>query len=84
MKDDKVYLTDEGFLELEEELNELKNVKRPEVIKALKICSLGDKKKQYNCSCDECPYQLYAFNESESKGTNCDEEMMKDALEYLS
>ena len=36
MKDDKVYLTDEGFLELEEELNELKNVKRPEVIKALK------------------------------------------------
>ena len=26
MKDNKVYLTDEGFLELEEELNELKNV----------------------------------------------------------
>ena len=36
MKDNKVYLTDEGFLELEEELNELKNVRRPEVIKALK------------------------------------------------
>lgn len=36
MKDNKVYLTDEGFLELEEELQELKNVKRPEVIKALK------------------------------------------------
>lgn len=49
---------------------------KDEVIKALKICSLGDKKKQYNCSCDECPYQF--------KGTNCDEEMMKDALEYLS
>ena len=43
MKDDKVYLTDEGFLELEEELNELKNVKRPEVIKALKEArALGD------------------------------------------
>lgn len=28
MKDNKVYLTDEGFLELEEELQELKNVKR--------------------------------------------------------
>ena len=43
MKDDKVYLTDEGFLELEEELNELKNVKRPEVIKALKEARvLGD------------------------------------------
>ena len=43
MKDDKVYLTDEGFLELEEELNERKNVKRPEVIKALKEArALGD------------------------------------------
>ena len=36
MSDEKVYLTDEGFLELETELNELKNVKRPAVIKALK------------------------------------------------
>lgn len=40
---DKVYLTDEGFLELENELNELKNVKRPLVIKALKEArALGD------------------------------------------
>ena len=39
----KVYLTSEGFLEIEEELNELKNVKRPEVIKALKDArALGD------------------------------------------
>ena len=44
MKDNKVYLTDEGFLELEEELNELKKMlKRPEVIKALKEArALGD------------------------------------------
>ena len=43
MSDKKVYLTDEGFLEIEEELNELKNVKRPEVIKALKDArALGD------------------------------------------
>ena len=43
MTDNKVYLTDEGFLELEEELNELKNVRRPEVIKALKEArALGD------------------------------------------
>ena len=43
MKDNKVYLTDEGYLEIEEELNELKNVKRPEVIKALKDArALGD------------------------------------------
>lgn len=42
-KDEKVYLTDEGFLELEQELNELKNVKRPAVIKALKEArALGD------------------------------------------
>ena len=36
MKDNKVYLTDEGFLELEEELNNLKNVRRPRVIEAIK------------------------------------------------
>lgn len=39
----KVYLTTEGFLEIEEELNHLKEVKRPEVIKALKDArALGD------------------------------------------
>ena len=39
----KVYLTNEGFLEIEEELNRLKDVKRPEVIKALKEArALGD------------------------------------------
>ena len=39
----KIYLTNEGFLEIEEELNNLKNVKRPEVIKALKDArALGD------------------------------------------
>lgn len=43
MNNEKVYLTDEGFLELESELNELKNVKRPAVIKALKEArALGD------------------------------------------
>ena len=39
----KVYLTNEGFLELEEELSHLKEVKRPEIIKALKDArALGD------------------------------------------
>lgn len=43
MADDKVYLTSEGFLEIEEELNHLKNVRRPEIIKALKDArALGD------------------------------------------
>lgn len=57
---------------------------KDDVIKALKICSLGDKKEEHNYSCDECPYKEYAFNEPEYKGTNCDEEMMKDVLEYFS
>ena len=43
MSDTKVYLTSEGFLEIEQELNELKDVKRPEIIKALKDArALGD------------------------------------------
>lgn len=43
MSDTKIYLTSEGFLEIEQELDELKNVKRPEIIKALKDArALGD------------------------------------------
>lgn len=39
----RIFLTNEGFLEIEEELNELKTVKRPEIIKALKDArALGD------------------------------------------
>lgn len=40
---ENITLTAEGFLELEQELKELKEVKRPEVIKALKEArALGD------------------------------------------
>lgn len=35
-QEDKFVMTAEGYLEAETELNELKNVRRPEVIKALK------------------------------------------------
>ena len=35
-KKEEYFLTSEGFLKLEEELNELKTVKRPEVIEAIK------------------------------------------------
>lgn len=39
----EVYLTAEGFTEIEEELDELKRVKRPEIIKAIKEArALGD------------------------------------------
>ena len=43
MNEDKVFLTEEGLLEIEEELAHLKDVRRPEVIKALKDArALGD------------------------------------------
>ena len=35
-KEKEIYLTSEGFLKLEEELNEAKTVKRPQIIKDLK------------------------------------------------
>ena len=42
-KEETITLTAEGYLELEQELKELKEVKRPEVIKALKEArALGD------------------------------------------
>ena len=42
-KENTFIMTAEGFLEAEQELNELKNVRRPEVIKALKEArALGD------------------------------------------
>ena len=42
-KEEKFVLTAQGFLDLEEELNTLKTVKRPEVIKALKEArAMGD------------------------------------------
>ncbi len=43
MSNSKYFLTNEGFLEIEEELNFLKAEKRPEIIKALKDArALGD------------------------------------------
>ena len=36
MKDNKVIMTAEGYLEVETELNELKNVRRQEIIEAIK------------------------------------------------
>lgn len=39
----EIFLTEEGLKEIEEELNELRNVKRPEIINALKEArALGD------------------------------------------
>ena len=42
-KKNEIYLTEEGFIELETELNVLRNEKRPEIINALKEArALGD------------------------------------------
>lgn len=60
------------------------NKSKEELKKAVWICSLGDKRAENNVSCHECPYRSYAYNEKDYKGTNCDEEMLKDVLEYLS
>ena len=42
-KEKEIYLTSEGFIKLEEELNELKTVKRPEIVIAINEArALGD------------------------------------------
>lgn len=52
-----------------------------DVITALKICSSSD---ENGClDCEECPYKNYSWGGTLYKGTNCDEELMKDVLEYL-
>ena len=56
MSNNKVYLTSEGFLEIEEELNNLKNEKRPEIIRALKDArAQGDvsENADYDAACEE-------------------------------
>ena len=43
MNENKIYMTEEGLAKLKEELEELKNVKRPEIIQSLKEArALGD------------------------------------------
>ncbi len=43
MNENKIYMTEEGLVKLKEELEELKNVKRPEIIQSLKEArALGD------------------------------------------
>ena len=57
---EKVFLTDEGFLELETELNELKNVKRPAVIKALKEArALGDLSENAGSCFKDCKREFH-------------------------
>ena len=68
-KENTFIMTAEGFLEAENELNELKNVRRPEVIKALKEArALGDLSENTN------------YNADRNKQTKMEEKIQK--LEY--
>lgn len=53
------------------------NFSKEDVIKGLSCCMEEEGK------CDECAYVIYAVGGSKFKGTNCDVELMKDAIEYL-
>ena len=66
------------------EEKESKNMARTkeDVIKGLKICTCRDTAASNLC-CDYCPYKVYSLGGDEFKGTNCDEELMKDALILL-
>ena len=53
------------------------NLSKEEVIQGLKCCIEEEGK------CNECAYSCYAIGGNKFKGTNCDTELMKDAIEYL-
>lgn len=56
-------------------------MKKSDLIKGLEICSADPD--AVDMDCDNCPYKKYAYGESEYRGTNCDTEIMRDALKYL-
>ena len=73
-KTNETYLTSEGFLELENELNDLKLNKRPEVIKALKEArALGDlsENADYDAARNEQAQIEGRIRELEYKLENC-------------
>ena len=65
-----ILLTSDGFLELEEELNELKNVRRPKVIEAIK-----DARSQGDLS-ENADYDAARNEQAEVEGTNKELEFM--------
>ena len=82
-KDSKIVLTAQGYLELEAELNDLKQNKRPEVIKALQDArALGDlsenadydaarnEQAQLEARIKELEYKLEHSEIAESKGSD--------------
>lgn len=69
-KDEKILMTPQGFLALEEELNELKEVRRPAVIKAIKEArALGDlsENAEYDTAKNEQAYVEARIKEIEYK-----------------
>ena len=69
-KDEKIVMTPQGYLALEEELNELKEVRRPAVIKAIKEArALGDlsENSEYDTAKNEQAYVEARIKEIEYK-----------------
>ena len=83
-KDEKIPMTPQGFLALEEELNELKEVRRPAVIKAIKEArALGDlsENAEYDTAKNEQAYVEARIKEIEYKLEHSDvQEGSKDVV----
>ena len=83
-KDEKILMTPQGYLALEEELNELKEVRRPAVIKAIKEArALGDlsENAEYDTAKNEQAYVEARIKEIEYKLEHSDvQEGSKDSV----
>ena len=78
MNENKVYLTEEGLEKLKVELDELKNVRRPEIIQALKEArALGDLS-------ENAEYDAARSNQAECEGRIAELEKMIDNAEVIS
>lgn len=58
------------------------NRSKEECIKGLKCCTSLDLDDDVDY-CELCPYKEYSIGGKQYKNTNCDDELMKDAIEYL-
>ncbi len=78
MNENKVYLTEEGLEKLKLELDELKNVRRPEIIQALKEArALGDLS-------ENAEYDAARSNQAECEGRIAELEKMIENVEVIS
>ena len=77
MNENKVYLTEEGLEKLKVELDELKNVRRPEIIQALKEArALGDLS-------ENAEYDAARSNQAECEGRIAELEKLLEKAELI-